>query len=83
VIGNSRFAEDGAVNQGINGDVFINSVRWLSHADDQSLSIRPKEAKNRRLGLSGQQANLATWTAIAILPLIGFGAAFGVWWKRR
>jgi len=83
VIGNSRFAEDGAVNQGINGDVFINSVRWLSRADDQSLSIRPKEAKNRRLGLSGQQANLATWTAIAILPLIGFGAAFGVWWRRR
>ncbi|PSB26021.1 GldG family protein [Stenomitos frigidus] len=83
VIGNSRFAEDGGVNQGINGDVFINSVRWLSHADDQSLSIRPKEAKNRRLGLSGQQASLATWTAIAILPLIGFGAAFGVWWKRR
>ena len=83
VIGNSRFAEDGAINQGINGDVFINSVRWLSHADDQSLSIRPKEAKNRRLGLSGRQANLATWTAIAILPLLGFGAAFGVWWQRR
>jgi ABC-type uncharacterized transport system involved in gliding motility auxiliary subunit len=49
-MGNLRFAEDGAVNQGINGDVFINSVRWLSRADDQSLSIRPKEAKNRRLG---------------------------------
>ncbi|MBD2077806.1 Gldg family protein [Phormidium sp. FACHB-592] len=83
VMGNSRFAEDGAVNQGINGDVFINSVRWLSRADDQSLSIRPKEAKNRRLGLSAQQASLATWTAIAILPLIGFAAAFGVWWRRR
>jgi ABC-type uncharacterized transport system involved in gliding motility auxiliary subunit len=83
VIGNSRFAEDGAVNQGINGDVFINSVRWLSHADDQSLSIRPKEAKNRRLGLSAQQASLATWLAIAIFPLIGFGTAFGVWWQRR
>ncbi|MBD2037991.1 Gldg family protein [Leptolyngbya sp. FACHB-321] len=83
VMGNSRFAEDGAVNQGINGDVFINSVRWLSRADDQSLSIRPKEAKNRRLGLSAQQAGLATWTAIAILPLLGFAAAFGVWWRRR
>ena len=83
IIGNSRFAEDGAINQGINGDVFVNSVRWLSHADDQSLSIRPKEAKNRRLGLSAQQASLATWTAIAILPLIGFGTAFGVWWRRR
>ncbi|MBW4695510.1 MAG: Gldg family protein [Lyngbya sp. HA4199-MV5] len=83
VIGNSRFAEDGAVNQGINGDVFVNSVRWLSRADDQSLSIRPKEAKNRRLGLSAQQASLATWLAIAIIPLLGFAAAFGVWWRRR
>ncbi len=83
VIGNSRFAEDGAINQGINGDVFINSVRWLSHSDDQSLSIRPKEPKNRRFGLSSQQANLATWIAIAILPLLGFGSAFAVWWRRR
>jgi ABC-type uncharacterized transport system involved in gliding motility auxiliary subunit len=83
VIGNSSFAADGSFNQVVNGDVFLNSVRWLSQDEQQSLSVRPKEAKNRRITLSGQQANLAAWSSLVILPLIGFGTAFGVWWKRR
>ena len=83
VIGNSNFATDGLFEQVINGDVFLNSVRWLSQDDSRSLSIRPKEAKNRRLLLSETQANFAGITALAILPLIGFGTAFAVWWRRR
>jgi ABC-type uncharacterized transport system involved in gliding motility auxiliary subunit len=83
VIGNSSFAADGYFNQVVNGDVFLNSVRWLSQDEQQSLSVRPKEAKNRRITLSGQQANLTAWTSLVILPLIGFGAAFGIWWRRR
>ncbi|UBF24079.1 Gldg family protein [Kovacikia minuta CCNUW1] len=83
VIGNSSFAADGYFNQVVNGDVFLNSVRWLSQEDKQTLSVRPKETKNRRITLSGQQANLIAWTSLVILPLIGFGTAFAVWWKRR
>lgn len=83
VLGNSSFAADGLFGQGINGDVFLNSTRWLSQQDQQALSIRPKESKNRRITLSDQQANLTAWTAIGILPLLGFGTAFAVWWRRR
>jgi ABC-type uncharacterized transport system involved in gliding motility auxiliary subunit len=85
VIGNSTFATDGPFNQPqvVNGDVFLNSVRWLSQQDQQTLSIRAKDPKNRRLSLTNQEANLVGWLALLILPLLGFGAAFAVWWKRR
>ncbi len=83
VIGNSTFATDGYVGQVVNGDVFLNSVRWLSGADEQALSVRPKEAKNRRITLSVAQAAIAGWLALVILPLLGFGSAVFVWWRRR
>jgi len=83
VIGNSTFATDGFFGQVVNGDVFLNSVRWLSQDDQQTLSIRPKEAKNRRITLSPPKAAIAGWLALVILPLLGFGTAFFVWWRRR
>ncbi|MDX2244882.1 MAG: Gldg family protein [Leptolyngbyaceae cyanobacterium bins.302] len=83
VIGNSTFATDGYLNQVVNGDVFLNSVRWLGKSDQQTLSIRPKEAKNRRITLSPQQATIAGWLALVILPILGFSSAFYIWWRRR
>ncbi len=83
VIGNSSFAADGFFGQVINGDVFLNSVRWLSQQEQTPLSIRPKDTKNRRLTLTAPQANLIAWTSLVILPVFGFGTAFGVWWRRR
>jgi ABC-type uncharacterized transport system involved in gliding motility auxiliary subunit len=83
VIGNSSFAADGFFSQAINGDVFLNSVQWLSQQEQQTLSIRPREAKNRRITFSSQQANLTAWLALVILPLIGFITAGVIWWRRR
>jgi ABC-type uncharacterized transport system involved in gliding motility auxiliary subunit len=83
VIGNSSFVANGYFNQVMNGDVFLNSIRWLSQADQQTFSIRPREAKNRRIVLNSQQANLTAWLSLIILPLIGFGTAATVWWRRR
>jgi len=83
VIGNSDFASNGLFEQQLNGDVFLNSVTWLSQQDQQPLSIRPKEAKNRRLNLSGVQATALTLTSLLLLPAIGLLAAGFVWWRRR
>lgn len=83
VVGNSAFATDGLFEQQLNGDVFLNSVNWLSKQDDQLLSIRPKEAKNRRINLTPQQANILGLTALGFVPLIGFGTAAILWWLRR
>jgi ABC-type uncharacterized transport system involved in gliding motility auxiliary subunit len=39
-IGNSSFINDGLFRQQLlNGDVFLNAVRWLSQQDEQPLSI--------------------------------------------
>jgi ABC-type uncharacterized transport system involved in gliding motility auxiliary subunit len=83
VIGNSDFATNNIFQQQLNGDVFLNSVTWLSQQDQQPLSIRPKEPKNRRITLSTSQANLLTVLSLAVLPLLGFVAAVFMWWKRR
>ncbi|BAY12077.1 GldG family protein [Calothrix sp. NIES-2098] len=83
VIGNSDFATDGLFERQLNGDVFLNSVTWLSQQDQQSLSIRPKEAKNRRLEISTAQAGLLTLSSLLLLPLIGLVGASLIWWKRR
>ncbi|HIK29440.1 MAG: Gldg family protein [Oscillatoriaceae bacterium SKW80] len=83
VIGNSTFATDGLFDQQLNGDVFLNSISWLSRQDDTAISIRPKEPTNRRINISTEQARLVGWLSIGILPLIGLGTAGILWWIRR
>lgn len=85
VYGNSNFATDDLFTQPsvLNSDILINSVSWLSKRDDQALSIRPKEQKNRRINLTSALAGILGWTALVIVPLIGFTAAGVIWWRRR
>ncbi len=83
VLGNSDFATDGLFGQQLNGDVFLNSVTWLSQQDQQPLSIRPKEAKNRHINLTTAQASLLALSSLLVLPLLGLTAATVLWWQRR
>ncbi|MEM9451446.1 MAG: Gldg family protein [Cyanobacteria bacterium P01_E01_bin.6] len=83
VIGNSSFIVNGLVNQQLNGDVFLNSVAWLSQQEEQALSIRPREVTNRRLALGTQQWIIIALSSVVILPLIGVGGAIALWVRRR
>ncbi|MBW4463894.1 MAG: Gldg family protein [Pegethrix bostrychoides GSE-TBD4-15B] len=83
VIGSSSFATDGLFDQQLNGDLFLNAVSWLSQQDDQVLSIRPKEMTNRRIVMSGAQQISSVLLALVLLPLLGFGTAALIWWRRR
>lgn len=83
VFGTSNFASDGWFGQQLNGDVFLNSVSWLSKRDEQAFSIRPREQKNRRINLTPLQAIALGWTALAIVPLVGLTTAGVMWWRRR
>jgi ABC-type uncharacterized transport system involved in gliding motility auxiliary subunit len=84
VIGNSDFITNNQFSQQLNGDVFINSISWLSKQESAAqLSVRPKEAKNRRINLQAAQASILSWTALGIIPLIGFVSAVVLWWLRR
>jgi ABC-type uncharacterized transport system involved in gliding motility auxiliary subunit len=83
VLGNSAFATNNLFDQQINGDVFLNSVTWLGENEQQVLSIRPKEPKNRRINMSPLQINLLGLIAIVIVPMIAFSMAIILWWKMR
>ncbi|MEO0406824.1 MAG: Gldg family protein [Cyanobacteria bacterium P01_A01_bin.135] len=82
-IGNSSFAINGIVNQQLNGDLLLNSVGWLAQQSDTGLTIRPKEAANRRIVLTPQRWITTALTAVVVLPLIGFGGAIALWLRRR
>ncbi|MBW4594189.1 MAG: Gldg family protein [Brasilonema angustatum HA4187-MV1] len=83
VLGNSDFIINGLFDKQLNGDVFLNSVTWLSQQDQQPLSISPKEVINRRINLTGVQALLLELSSLVILPLIGLVVAAIFWWTRR
>jgi ABC-type uncharacterized transport system involved in gliding motility auxiliary subunit len=83
VFGNSTFAADGYFEQQINGDVFLNSVSWLSQEGGQTLSIRPREMKSRRLTPSKEQAMILVGGSLVLLPLLGLITAAVLWWRRR
>jgi ABC-type uncharacterized transport system involved in gliding motility auxiliary subunit len=82
VIGDSDFASNGTLGIQGNKDLFMNTVGWLSQQENL-ISIRPKEADDRRLTLtSAQQSNL-TWLALLIIPGCIFSAGIFSWFRRR
>lgn len=83
VIGNSTFATDGLFDQQLNGDVFLNSVDWLSKIDNPVLSIRPKEITNRRIEMTISQQIFLTVLALVIFPVVGLAGAGTLWAIRR
>jgi ABC-type uncharacterized transport system involved in gliding motility auxiliary subunit len=84
VIGNSDFITNNQFSQQLNGDVFINSISWLSKQEGASqLSVSPKEAKNRRINLQAAQSSILSWTALGFIPFIGLVGAVILWWLRR
>ncbi|TAE57403.1 MAG: ABC transporter, partial [Nostocales cyanobacterium] len=83
IVGNSDFARDGLFPQQLNGDVFLNSVTWLSQQEQQPLSIRPKEATNRRIIMSTAKANILSISSLLVLPFLALATGAIIWWKRR
>ena len=83
VFGNSTFATNGWFRRQLNGDVFLNSINWLVNNDEKTISISPKEPKNRRINLTPNQASIIFFLALLIMPLLGLIAAGVTWWQRR
>ncbi len=83
VFGNSAFATDAFFGAQLNGDMFLNSVTWVSQTDGQALSIRPREVKRRQLSSTPQQVTIVMLLSAVLLPIVGFGLATLTWWRRR
>ena len=82
VIGDSDFASNQALDQARNGDLFYNTVNWLSQ-DENLISIRPKTVTNRRINLSEGQARGLSWIDLFGLPGMVIFSGIYIWWKRR
>jgi ABC-type uncharacterized transport system involved in gliding motility auxiliary subunit len=82
VIGDSDFAANSGLGIQGNRDLFMNIVGWLSQQENL-ISIRPKDADDRRITVTAtQQANIM-WLSLLIIPATIFGTGVYTWWRRR
>lgn len=82
VVGDSDFAANGALGIQGNRDLFMNTVGWLSQQENL-ISIRPKEADDRRITLTATQQNNITWLSLLLVPGFVFATGVYTWWRRR
>jgi ABC-type uncharacterized transport system involved in gliding motility auxiliary subunit len=82
VIGDSDFAANGTLGVPGNRDLFMNTIGWLSQQDNL-ISIRPKDADDRRITLTATQESNIFWLSLLIIPGFVFGAGVMTWFKRR
>ena len=83
LFGNANFATNSWFNQQLNSDLFLNTVDWLTDAEQDIVSIRPRQLTNRRINLTPLKAQLLNWLAIRIIPPFAFIFAAIFWWKKR
>jgi len=82
VVGDSDFASNQAIGQASNGDLFYNTVDWLTQ-DENLISIRPKKTADRQIVLTAAQAAGLKWLDLFFLPGIVILSGIYIWWKRR
>jgi ABC-type uncharacterized transport system involved in gliding motility auxiliary subunit len=81
-MGDSDFAANGGLGIQGNRDLFMNTVGWLSQQENL-ISIRPKEADDRRITLTATQLANITWLSLLVIPAVVFGTGIFTWWRRR
>ena len=82
VIGDSDFAANATLGIQGNKDLFMNTIGWLSQQENL-ISIRPREADDRRITMTAAQQSNVTWLALLVIPALIFGAGINTWWRRR
>ena len=65
-----------------NRDLFMNAVGWLSQQENL-ISIRPKDAADRRLTLTATQQSNINWLSLLGIPGVIFATGIYTWWRRR
>ena len=82
VVGSSSWVANTYLRLAGNRDLFLNMMNWLS-ADEDLISIRPKEPEDRRLTMTAIQMRLAFYSSVLAIPLLVLAFGLSVWWKRR
>jgi ABC-type uncharacterized transport system involved in gliding motility auxiliary subunit len=82
VFGDSDFASNSGLGIQGNKDLFMNTIGWLSQQENL-ISIRPKDAEDRRLTMTAAQQTNITWLSLFIIPGLVFVTGVYTWWRRR
>lgn len=82
VFGDSDFASTGFSDALGNQDLFLNAVNFLAF-EEELISIRPKEEKQRTVALTGKQARLIFYTTVFGMPTVIIVCGILVWIRRR
>jgi len=82
VVGSSSWVANTYLRLAGNRDLFLNMMNWLS-ADEDLISIRPREPDDRRLTMTANQMRLAFYSSVLAIPLLILASGLSVWWKRR
>jgi ABC-type uncharacterized transport system involved in gliding motility auxiliary subunit len=82
VVGSSEWATNSFLGFQGNRDLALNAANWLS-SDEDLISIRPKEADDRRITMTSAQMRWLVITSQFLFPLAVVIAGFSVWWRRR
>jgi ABC-type uncharacterized transport system involved in gliding motility auxiliary subunit len=82
VIGNSAFAANNFISFNANRDLAMNAINWLAQ-DEDLISIRPKQAEDRRLNVNAAQMRIFLYFTLIALPLLIIGSGVSVFLKRR
>jgi ABC-type uncharacterized transport system involved in gliding motility auxiliary subunit len=82
VFGDSDFAGNSATGIEGNKNLFMNTIGWLSQQENL-ISIRPKDADDRRLTMTAAQQTNVTWLSLFIIPGLVFFVGVSTWWRRR
>ena len=82
MIGNSDFATNQWAEAAAQWRSLLNTVNWLAQ-DENLISIRPKNPKNRHVTLTETQQRGLQWFSVILLPGLVILAGVWIWWKRR
>jgi ABC-type uncharacterized transport system involved in gliding motility auxiliary subunit len=82
VFGDSDFTLDHFIDVKGNKDIIINSAEYLT-GEENLISIRPKELKNRGINLSSYQFAFIKLVTMFIIPLFFIIIAVITWYKKR
>jgi len=82
VFGDSDFITNRYYNLSGNGNLFLNTVNWLTEESDL-ISIQPKTRAPRTINLTPSQGRFLMLLSIILLPLIILVIGLTIWIRRR
>ena len=82
VFGDSDFVTNNYYNLSGNGNLFLNTVNWLTEEADL-ISIQPKTSSPRTIHLTPQQGRMIFFTSVIIIPAFVLLLGISIWIRRR